>query len=199
MTVFWILVPLFVAVGAYLVWYSRRGRRLVMAFAREKGLRYRPGDDGQLAAALDEALGFDEPGLVRSFGQVRDIVYDRESVQLFRTVELLDLNRYGTSQSTHYSRVAVTFEVSPDLELFALVSPDLRCQSRLGSDSSVPQEPVTVIRSVLENQRPRCPLSVTLKRGRGLIYLEPLVTGNVRPEDLEYLIAIGRGLRTAFA
>lgn len=197
MTVFYVLIPLFVAVGVYLIWYSRRARRLMMAYARENGVRYRREDEGQLAAMLDKALGFEEPGLVRSFGQVGDIVDDKDSVQLFRTVELLDLSRYGTGQSTHFSRVAATSPASTDIELFAVVSPDLRCQSRLGSGGGVPQQGAAVIQSVLAHRRPRCPLSVTVKGRRALLYLEPHVTGSVKPEDLEYLAGVGRRLRAA--
>lgn len=198
MTIFWILVPIFLALALYLIWYSRRTRRLISDFARAKNLRYRRGDDGRLAAALDEALRFEQPGLVRSFGQIRDIVYDDDTVVLFRTVELLDLSPYGSSQTTHQSRVATTFEVSDRYDLFVLVHPDLHWQSRLGSGSAVPKEDVAVIRGVLEKRPPRCPLSVTLKRGRGLVYLEPRVTGSVKSKDLDYLIATGQGLRAAF-
>jgi hypothetical protein len=198
MTIFWILVPIFLAVGLYLVWYSRRTRRMISDFASAKNLTYHGGDDGQLAAVLDEALRFERPGVVRSFGQIRDIVYDDDTVVLFRTVELLDLSPYGSSQSTHQGRVAATFEVSDRHDLFVLVHPDLQCQSRVGSESAIPEEDVATIRGALEKRPPRCPLSVTLKRGRGLVYLEPRVTGNVKPEDLNYLIATGRDLRAVF-
>jgi hypothetical protein len=198
MTVFWLLVPIFVAVGVYLIWYSRRTRRLVVDFARGKGLQYHQSDGGQLAGVLDSALSLEQPGLVRSFDRIRDIVYDQDTIALFRTVELLDLNPHGTSESTHHSRVAVTFEVPQQHDLFALVSPDLGCRSRLGSASGVPEEAVGMIRNALQGRPPRCPLSVTLKRGRGLVYLEPLVTGSVRSEDLDYLIAVGRAIRKEF-
>jgi hypothetical protein len=199
MSIFWILAPIFVAVGVYLLWYSRRSRRLVQEFARARSLRYRPNDDGQLAAALDAALSLEQPGLVRSFGQIRDIVSDKDSVILFRTVELLDLSPYGSSTTPHHSRVAVTYDVAQGHDLFALVSPDLHCQSMLGSESGATAKVVAILQGVLKERPPRCPLSVTLKRGRGLIYLEPRVTGSVRPEDLEYLIATARSLRAAFA
>jgi hypothetical protein len=198
MTIVWILVPIFVGVGLYLIWYSRRTRRMILDFARAKNLRYRGGDGGQLAAALDEAMRFERPGLVRSFGQIRDMVYGDDTVVLFRTVELLDLSFYGPSQNTHQGRVAATFEVSDRHDLFVLVHPDLRCQSRLGSESAVAEGDIAIIRGVLEERRPRCPLSVTLKRGRGLVYLEPRVTGSVKSEDFDYLIATGRDLRAAF-
>jgi hypothetical protein len=198
MTVFWILLPLFAALGVYLVWYSSRARRLVEAFARARGLRYERRDDGQLAAALDSALGFEEEGLVRAFDRVQDIVHQGDSVALFRAVELLDLSPYGTAQSTHFSRVGVTFEVSGEHDVFVLVSPNLMIQSRLGSERAGPEKTVELIRSLFSERPPRCPLSITLKRGRGLVYLEPYVTGSVKAEDLDYLVVAGQSLRSAF-
>ena len=83
MMVFWILVPAFVAVGVHLIWYSGRVRRMVADFARARGLTYRSRDDNRFETVLGEALKFDEPGLVRSFGQFRDIVQDNNALTVW--------------------------------------------------------------------------------------------------------------------
>jgi hypothetical protein len=198
MKVFWILAPLLLGLALYLLWYTRRTRQLIAQFTGTHGLTYRKVDDGELGSALDAAFGLEGPGQIRTFGQIRDIVDTKDGIVLFRTVELLDLSAHGTSQSTHYSRVAVTYPASAEHDLFVLVGPNLECRSRFGGDSRVPESAVGVIRSSLDGWTPRCPMSLTLNKGRGVMYLEPLVTGAVRAEDLDYLVAAGRRLREAF-
>ncbi len=69
---------------------------MLRRFAQKNGLQYTPEDNGKLETELSERFAIKDTGLVRSFMQIKDIVTDEE-ISLFRCVELLDLNPYGTS------------------------------------------------------------------------------------------------------
>lgn len=195
MAVFWILGPAFLLVGLYLLWYSGQTRRKIRRFSLENRLDYRK-DAGRLSEILDTTFELDRPGLVRTFSGIRDVVDCGDTVALFRGVELLDLNVHGSADHSHHARVAVTFETSGDDDLFLLIDPDARCRSVLGRTLDPDLETLTAIREVVEGRPPRCPLSLTLRSGRGLLYLEPTVTGSVKPEDLEYLMRTARMLKS---
>lgn len=117
---FWILVPLFVAVGLYLIWYSRRRKKMLEAFAKNHQLRIRPEYTKELQKRLDSCFPLEDRGVVRSFGQLSSPV-GGEPVWLFRAVELLDLNPHAQSYSTHHPRIVAVFDIPADLgEFFVL-------------------------------------------------------------------------------
>jgi len=66
--VFWILAPLFAAVGLYLIWYSRRREKMLEAFARAHRLRVRTDCKEEIQKTLDDCFSLAGAGLVRSFG-----------------------------------------------------------------------------------------------------------------------------------
>jgi hypothetical protein len=51
--VLWILAPLFVAVGLYLIWYSRHRKRMLEAFAEAHQFIVRPGHGERVQNTLD--------------------------------------------------------------------------------------------------------------------------------------------------
>jgi hypothetical protein len=89
--VMWILVPLFVALGLYLVWYSRRRKNMFEAFANTHQFHISQDHDAELQNILKRCFSIEEKGLVRSFDQLSSLV-DGTPIWLFRAVELLDLN-----------------------------------------------------------------------------------------------------------
>jgi hypothetical protein len=194
MTVFWILGPLFVAVGLYLAWYTRRRRRLLETFAARHGFPVLQTVAEPLQALLDERFALEGEGLVRSFGQVASVV-EGDGVRLFRAVELLDLNPYAQADSTHFARIAALFGVPASLDAFFLVERDGRTRSRFGGAGPSDAALVEVVRQTVAACGGRHPLSVTFAGGSGLVYFEPRVTGGENAEDISALYAIAMQVR----
>ena len=195
--VWYILVPLFVAVGVYLLIYSRRRRAMLKRFARERGLSYRPRDEQGLADELTEKLAVDGEGLVRAFMGVKDLVSDGR-VTLFRCTELLDLNPHRRAQDPHGNHICVLFEAPEEIDLFFRMERDGEVRNLhppgkvLGEDEAFGR-----ISQVLHKDPPPNGLTVSFRNGKALIYANPLVTGGEKREDLDYLLRIGRRLDEA--
>lgn len=190
----WILVPLFLAVGLYLVWYSHRRKKMLEAFAKNHQLAIRPEYENELQKTLDSAFSLSGEGLVRSFGQLSSLV-DGGTVWVFRAVELLDLSRHAQSQSTHFARIAALFEVSAARDGFFILDRSGRATPRLPSADAPNRAVVEASRRAAESCEARHTLSVTLAGGHGLIYFEPLVTGGETLKDVRSLYCIAGKLQ----
>jgi hypothetical protein len=198
MLAFWILVPVFAALGIYLWWFSRRLSALLGDFAAENGYSLSDRAEPDLETTLSDSFDLEEDGLTRSFERIRDIVRTDDGILLFRAVELLDTNPYGSSENSHNVRVVVLVDIDAGFDLFALVSPNGRIQNRLGGRLDADDETVAGILDVIDESPPRCPISITVRDGTVLMYLEPRVAGQVLRNDLDYLLDVGRGLRRTF-
>jgi len=192
--VWWILVPLFTAVGLYLVWFSRRRKKMFETFAKTHQLRIRPERKEELLKTLDSCFSLQDEDLTRSFDQLSSVI-DGGSIWLFRAVELLDLNPHGQSYSTHFSRIVALFSVSTDQDEYFVLDRFMQARQRL-TRSSAPNRHVTeMAKLAAASCNARHPLSVTLSHGHGLIYFEPLVTGGETMSDLNSLYCIANKLR----
>ena len=190
----WILAPLFVAVGIYLIWYSRRRKKMLAAFAKTHQLMPRPEYKEEIQKTLDSCFSIKNGGVVRSFGQLSSIVFG-ESIWIFRTVELLDLNPHSQSYSTHFSRIAVLFNILTDHDEFFILNKSGHANQRLpGSKLPDPHIAGLVKRSAVSCEA-RHPISVTLTGGYGLIYFDPLVTGGETKSDINSLYCIAKDMR----
>jgi hypothetical protein len=189
--VFWILVPLFAAVGFYLFWYSRRRKKMVEKFAKIHRLRIRPEYEKELQQTLDTFFSLKDDGLVRSFGQLSSLVKG-ESVWLFRAVELLDLNPHAQSYTTHFPRIVALFETSTAYEEFFVLDTSMQARQRLPGSESPNIKVIETARKTALSCKVRHPLSVTITRGHGLIYFEPLVTGGETINDVNSLYCAAR-------
>lgn len=192
---FGILIPLFVAVGLYLVWYLHRRKKMLETFAKTHQLFMRPEYERELQKTLDICFSLKEEGLVRSFGQLSSIV-DGGSIFLFRAVELLDLNPHAQSFSTHFPRIAALFDISTTfIAEFFILDKSMQAHQRLPGPESPNFEVIRISRQIAQSCKARHPLSVTLVRGRGLIYFEPLVTGGETMSDIASLYCIAHKMR----
>lgn len=189
----WILLPLFAAVGLYLIWYARRRKKMLEAFATTHQFRIRPEHKGELQKTLDSCFSLKDKRLVRSFGQLSSLV-DGDSVWLFRTVELLDLNPHAQSSSTHFSRIVALFDIPTDHDAFFVLDKSLQASSRLPGSKSPDPQVREIAKRIAKACQARHPLSVTLTRGQGLIYFEPLVTGGETIRDVNALYCIAKHL-----
>lgn len=196
--VWWILVPAFAAVGLYLLWFARRRGRMLATFAEAHGHRPAPERTEEVQRTLDGAFALEEKGLVRSFGQLASVV-EAGPILVFRAVELLDLSPHGQSQSTHFSRIAAFFEVKEHLDAFFLLDRSGQVRPLLPGGSAPASEVAALARRLASEGGARHALSITLARGHGLVYFEPLVTGGEKPRDLESLLAIAQGMREELA
>lgn len=188
--VWWILVPLFIAVGIHLFLYSRRRKKLLERFANSNHLSFKPELQAKLQNILDISFHLKQDGLSRSFDQLSSIIFD-DSIWVFRSVELLDLNAYGQSYSPHSPRVIALFEVPQSLEEFFLLDKSMNITTRLPG-STVPTSKVTGLVKecfIQDNQLPH-PLSISFSKGHGLIYFEPLVVGGETLSDINSLYRI---------
>jgi hypothetical protein len=191
--VFWILVPLFVAVGLYLLWYSRRRKKMIQMFAKIHQFRIRPEVEKELQKTLDTFFSLKDDRLVRSFGQLSSLV-EGESIWLFRAVELLDLNPHAQSYTTHFSRIVALFETSTEHEEFFMLDKSKQAKQRLPRLKSPNTKIAEIVKLTAASCKARHPLSVTITRGHGLIYFEPLVTGGETIGDVNSLYCVAKGM-----
>jgi hypothetical protein len=189
-----ILVPTFALVGIWLLIYSRKRSNLLRDFAKKRGLTYQGVDERSYEHILDHAFGLEAP-LARGFSGVKDIVTDYE-ISLFRVTELLDLGPYGISQNNHYGRIAVLLDAPKEPDLFFEVSEQSGYRSlnparkNLGADKYF-----LALEKVIDLHPPPHTLSVTMKQGKALLYLIPVVTGSEKETDLDHLYDLAREIR----
>jgi len=188
---FGILVPLFVAVGLYLLWYSRRRKKILDTFAKMHQLRIRRDYQKELQEILDTCFSLKEDGLVRSFGQLSSII-EGKSVWLFRTVELLDLNPHGQSYTTHFPRIVALFDTSTEHDEYFVLDKSMQARQRIPRSTSPDTQVAGIARQTAALYKARHLLSVTVTHGRGLIYFEPLVTGGETISDVNSLYCVAK-------
>lgn len=193
---FWILAPIFLALGVYLFIYGRRRSAMMQRFARANGLSHESRPSDEFEDKLSKTFRIEEPGLGRAFSSVRDLIGDGR-VRLFKCIEAHDLNPCGDAESSHSTRIAVLFSVDRAHEHWSWYE---RGGRRL--ESSVPAEfadPAVArdLEVILRAHPPQHPLSVTFARGKGLAYLQ-LFYGSEKESDLYYLLKLGRALADCF-
>lgn len=115
-----ILGSAFAAVGLYLIWYSRRRKRMLAVFAAEHGFSRNRMGAAQLERLLSECLSFNVAGIVREFGQLSNSV-DAGSIAIFQAVQLIDLSPDTQPNSTHFSRLAALFDIAPEYDEYFLL------------------------------------------------------------------------------
>jgi hypothetical protein len=194
--VFFILIPIFVVLGIYLIIYNSKKSALFKSFSSARSLQYQKKDDGQIEIALSEKLKIEEPNYVRSISGVKDIIqYDE--ILIFRCTELLDLYKYGNPQTTHFPRVALSIDAPQDASLFFIFYPKTaEYKSCYPSDKNLNEDKYfQKVKSLLRDFPPAHPVSITLSRGTVFIYIEPLVVGGEKETDLDYLLNLGKKLK----
>lgn len=192
--VFAILIPLFVAVGLYLLWYKRRRTKMLAFFARQHNLPMRPEYKISLQTILDQSFSLETKGVVRSFGELAPPIKG-EGIWLFRTVELLDLNPSCQSYSTHFSRIAALFEVPAGYDHFFLLDKSMQARQLLANADPIDPALLESAKLAYVACHAHHPLSITLAGGYALLYFEPLVTGGENLTDIESLYCLARGLQ----
>ena len=131
--------------------------------------------------------------MVRSFGALSSLVYG-ESIWVFRAIELLDLNPHAQSYSTHFSRIVALFNTLTDYEEFFILDKSMHASQRLPGPKSPDPNITDLVNRIAVSCKARHPLSVTLTRGHGLIYFEPLVTGGEIKGDINSLYCIAKDM-----
>lgn len=194
--VFFILIPIFAVLGLYLIIYNRKKSALFKNFSSARGLRHQKKDDGQIERTLSEKLKIEEPNYVRTISGVKDIIRYGE-ILIFRCTELLDLYKYGNPQTTHFPRVALSFDAPQDASLFFIFYPKTaEYKSCYPSDKNINEDKYFQnIKSLLRDLPPQHPVSITLSRGSAFIYLKPLVVGGEKETDLDYLLNLGKRIK----
>jgi len=187
MTVFYILVPVFILVGLWLVYYNSKKSGVMRKFAARRGMSYSKKSPG-LDDELDRVFKLETP-FARGFMLVKDVITDGP-VRLMRMTELIDLTPYGTPQSSHFARLAAYMPAAegPDLVLgFGHGGEDPRVMYPIGADVSE-DERVGRLMELVKASPPPHPLTVTLMNKKALIYLEPLVVGSEGESEANYLL-----------
>ncbi len=192
--VFWILVPLFAGVGLYLVWYSRHRKKKLVAFANKHQLHISPELEEDLQKTLDASFSLKTANLVRSFGQLSNLI-DGGPILVFQAVELLDLNPHAQSYSTHFPRIVALFDVSTDHNEFFLVDKSGQAIQRPPKSNPPNSEIAGTSKRIAASCNARHPLSVTFAHGHGLIYFEPLLTGGETVDDVSSLYCIAKSMQ----
>jgi hypothetical protein len=194
--VFLILIPIFAALGIYLILYNKKKSTLFKNFSSARGLQYQKKDDGQIEIVLSEKLKIEEPSYVRSISDVKDIIRYGE-ILIFRCTELLDLYKYGNSQTTHFPRVALSFDAPQAASVFFIFYPKTgEYKSCYPPDKNLNEDKYfQKVQSLLRDFSPPHPVSITFSRGTAFIYLEPLVVGGEKEGDLDYLLNLGKRIK----
>jgi len=192
-TVFYILIPIFVAVGIYLIIYNKKKSALFKNFSSARGLQYQKKDDGQIERALTEKVKIEESNYVRAISGVKDIVRYGE-ILIFRCTELLDLDKYGKPQTTHFPRVVLSLNAPQDASVFFIFFPKTgQYKSCYPTDKNLDEDRhFQNIKSLLRELPPPHPVTITLSRGTAFIYLQPLVVGGEKDRELDYLLNLGK-------
>lgn len=191
----WGVCLLVTASVAWLALHGWRQGRVLRRWARERGLAYRPRDDGSVDAEL-EPFRRDDPHLRRKLDQVREVVAVAPGIRLFRFREIVDLTPWTSGTGPPKTRVAVVFDAVEGAETYSVFDregsptsdhpPGLRFSDPGACRSVAAELPPS----------PPHPVSVSLSGGRGLAYLlSP--SGNVSPDGLEYLARLARRLAPA--
>lgn len=191
------VTALFLAIALWLHTRNRQRKRLIESFCEARGLFHSHHDDGGLRRLLDYAFELAPPN-ERNFFDINDLATDGEII-MFRMAEQLDLGGRGRSAGTPFERVAATFVIPADIDLFFMVSRQLNLKNAHPSgrdpqsDSHYPR-----LRQAL-NERPLPhALSITLARGRGLLCLLPRRPETLTDEDLEFLFGLAKRLESVF-
>lgn len=171
---------------------------MVESFASMHQLRMCPQRKDQIQAELDANFALEDDSLVRSFGQLSSLV-DADDVWLFRAVELLDLDPHAQSYTTHFPRIAALFDVSASHGEFFLLDPSGQPHQALPRHGSPDPTVVEIVRRAAQACSVGHTLSVTLSRGHGLIYLEPLVVGGETMTDVNTLYCVAKKIRAELA
>lgn len=188
-----ILIPLFTAVGTYLLVYGRRRQRMMSEFAQNHGFEIDSTLERDLELLLNDSFQLRERKLARRFGQLASIV-DGGDVLMFRSVEALDLSQYGVPMVTHHPRVCASFQVEQNLDEFFLLLPDGQVQSRIAARGPVSSKAVEAVAGVAASCGASHAISVSLAAGQGLIYFEPKVVGGEKLVDVETLYCMATAL-----
>jgi hypothetical protein len=191
---FWILTPIFLAVGLHLILYSRRRKKMLASFAKTHQLNIRPEREKELQGVLDTCFSSEDAEMLRTFGQLSSLV-EGESIFLFRTVEVLDIKPHIQSYDTHFARIVALFDVSADYDEFFLLDKSLRAMKRRPEYKDSDPKIIEISKQVTASCEGRHTLSITLRRGKGLIYFEPLVTGGETINDVNSLYCIAKKMR----
>jgi len=191
---FWILTPIFIAVGIHLILYSRRRKKMLELFAKKHQLNIRPEREKEVQGVLDACFSSEDAEMLRTFGQLSSLV-EGEAVFLFRTVELLDIKPHIKSYDTHFARIVALFDVSADYDEFFLLDKSLRAMKRRPESKDPDPKIIEISKQIAASCEGRHTLSITLGRGKGLIYFEPLVTGGETINDVNSLYCIAKKMR----
>ena len=196
--VFWILFPLFGAVGLYLIWYSQRRKKMLESFAKTNQFIFRPERENALQKTLDSCFSLKQEGIVRSFGQISSLV-EKESINFFRTIELLDLNSHARSPNTHFTRIAALFKIPDAYEEFFVLDKSMQASRRILATRPINPNVIEKSKQIAAHCKTRHALSVTLGSGYGLIYFEPLVTGGETMSDVNCLYCFASSMQKALS
>ena len=181
----------------WLIALRRRSHRLVEQFCERRGLIFCEQDDGSLQRAIDYAFELSAPAN-RRFFDIRDIATDG-NVTLFRLSEALVLDGENREHDAPVPRIAATFSAPVETDVFLLYSRRLKMKN-LHPDGRIPEEDPhfpTLQETIAERPLPYA-LSVTLARGRGLIYLVPRQAQALTDGDLEFLFGTAKRIERAF-
>jgi hypothetical protein len=194
----WIIGAVFAAVGLYLVWYSQRRKKMLTTFAAKHSFAIDGNRTAKLEHSLAQCLRVGIPGIVREFGQLSTPV-DAGSVQIFRAVELIDLSPNTQPDSTHFSRIAALFDIAQEYDEYFLLRKSREVANLHPFHESLDTNAVQVAADIALSCEARHTLSVTLRRGKGLAYFEPTLTGGENKADIDALYCIAKGMKDAYA
>jgi hypothetical protein len=188
---------IFLALGGYGAIHSIKKQNLIKELAKKNNLAFKNKETKLLERKLNKKLAIEGKGKMRSFIKIKDLVKDHE-VSVFRYIELLELGKEYSDEKPHRDRIGASFEVPSDIDLFFVTDKEkefvsLYPEGKVLSIDTYFQK----IKPILDKSPHEKPVTVSFRRGRALLHVNPPASGGESIEDLQYLFDLSKKIKEA--
>lgn len=192
-----VIAVAFLAVGGYSAVYSIKKQYLIKEFAKKNNMVFKNKESKILEKKLNKKLAIEGKGKMRSFIKVSDLVKDSE-VSVFRYIEQLDLGKEVPNEKPLQSHIGASFEVPLDIDLFFIADREQEAVSLYPEGKDLTMDMYfQKIQPLLDQTHHEKSLTISFRRGRALLYINPETSGGENMEDLQYLLDISRKIKEA--
>jgi hypothetical protein len=192
-----VVATLFLAVGGYGAVYSIKKQNLIKELAKKNNLVFKNKESIFLERKLNKKLAIEGKGKTRSFIKIKDLVKDHE-VSVFRYIELLELGKEYSDEKPHRDRIGASFEVPLDVDLFFVANKEKEFVSLYPEGKNLSADIYfQKIKPILDQTPHKKPVTVSFRRGRALLHVNPPASGGENIEDLQYLFDLSKKIKEA--
>ncbi|WP_319371699.1 hypothetical protein [uncultured Ilyobacter sp.] len=192
-----VVASAFLAVGGYNAVSTLKKQSLIKEFAKKNKLVFKNKETKILEKKLNKKLAIEGKGKMRSFIKVKDLVKDDE-ISVFRYIELLELGKEDSHEKPHRPRIGASFEVPLDIDLFFTAGKEGEFVSLYPEGKLLPADIYfQKIRPILEDYSRENNVTISFRRGRALLHINPKTKCGESIEDLQSLLDLSRKIKMA--